>query len=221
MNTAAGLQEENTPASLFWCLCCLLWLNGAQPGGFSSGGGRRSRGSDGYKLSWKAPKGGSFFAVNKQPTLPAWSISSIRASQTLRDSLSSSCPPAQPPSSMQLPLSLSLSLAFSLFITPHGNTHPPNTGTPTHHKPPLLTRWIKEDENVIFVIPSCFCSRRETTMNNAGSVTSIPQERDLLLGMESKQEREEKEEQHLHCANNIKVSVATHNLSALKSQICL
>lgn len=58
-------------------------------------------------------------------------------------------------------------------------------------------------------------------MNNAGSVTSIPQERDLLLGMESKQEREKTEEQHLHRANNIKVSVVTHDRSAPKSQICL
>lgn len=68
------------------------------------------------KLPWIALKGDSFFAVNKQPTLLAWSISSLLCILNPQGQFHIIVYPHS--SSVQLSFSLSLSLTYSLFIPP-------------------------------------------------------------------------------------------------------
>lgn len=116
--------------------------------------------------------------------------------------------PPPPSSSVQLSLSLSLSLTYSLFIPPllamtHSckHCHPPYIDTPTHQKKPLLTHQIKEDENVIFVIPSlfvcfsCLSVRAETNNNEqCRNCHILPMGARLITASSIREGKERKEE---------------------------
>lgn len=87
-----GLCKESLSVSLFHSSFLPLSLLAGWSLTLSCRAGAGAEVVMGTSSPWKALEGDSFFAVNKQPTLPAWSISSLYVSQTLKDSFTSLLP---------------------------------------------------------------------------------------------------------------------------------